>query len=81
MITEQSTPDQIASMRAAVDLWNQDHPEGTSVRYWPGVHEGPGVESKTRSAAWVMPSGSAVVLVDGYAGGIALTHVTPEATR
>jgi hypothetical protein len=60
---------------AAVKVWNETHSIGTPVRYWPGVMEGPGVESVVRSEAWIMPSGHAVAKVEGYAGGIALTHI------
>lgn len=56
--------------------WNTDHPIGTPVLYWPGTLEGPGRPSKTRTPAWVVGGHSAVVAVDGYTGGIALTHVT-----
>lgn len=49
-------------------------PIGTPVTYWPGVHEGPGIESFTRSNIWHV-GGHPVVLVQGRAGGIALTHI------
>jgi hypothetical protein len=62
-------------LRGIVQDWNRRHPIGTPILYWPGVMEGPGVESKVRSEAWVMPSGVAVAKVEGYAGGIALTHI------
>jgi hypothetical protein len=55
--------------------WSRLHPIGTPILYWPGVMEGPGVESVVRSEAWVMSSGHAVAKVEGYAGGIALTHI------
>lgn len=64
------TPDE-----AAADVFNQKAPVGTPVTYWPGERKGPGRESRTRSKAWVMASGQAVVSVEGYPGGIALTHV------
>lgn len=57
------------------EAWNNGHQRGTAVRYWPGERTGPGVVSKTRSPAWALCHGHAVVSVDGYAGGIALTHV------
>ncbi len=59
------------------DAFNATHPVGTPVRYWPGVREGAGRDSRTRSRAWVIGGHSAVVSVDGHAGGIALTHVQP----
>lgn len=61
----------------AVDTWNQTHPVGTPVLYWPGARTGPGTVSRTRSEAWTLGHGAAVVAVEGYAGGIALTHVIP----
>lgn len=51
-----------------------DLPIGTPVTYWPGVREGSGVPSFTRSNVWTV-CGAPVVLVNGYAGGIALTHI------
>lgn len=57
------------------EAFNAKYPVGTPVRYWPGVREGAGTESKTRSEAWLMGGHSVVVKVEGYAGGIALTHV------
>ena len=55
--------------------WNHAHPVGTPVRYWPGPKEGPGIESMTRSVAWVVGDHEALVQVEGRAGGIALTHI------
>ncbi len=63
----------------AAATFNEANPVGTPVLFWPGARVGDGRTSKTRSNAWVMPSGDPVVLVDDYAGGIALTHVTPIA--
>ncbi|MFC0626123.1 hypothetical protein [Kribbella deserti] len=62
---------------ADIAAWNTANPIGTRVLFWPAFKDEPGRESVTRSAAWVLSSGAAVVLVDGYAGGIALTHVEP----
>lgn len=63
-----STPDKAQKFNAA-------HPVGTPVRYWPGLRRGDGIESVTRTPAWAMGGHTAVVSVEGYAGGIALTHV------
>jgi hypothetical protein len=57
------------------ERFNAANPIGTPVRYWPGVRDGEGRESVTRSPAWALLSGQAIVCVEGYAGGIALTHV------
>jgi hypothetical protein len=59
---------------AAVESWNALHQVGTPVCYWPGFRTGPGTASKTRTPAWVV-CGNAVVSVNGYPGGIALTHI------
>lgn len=61
---------------AEAEGWNKKHPVGTPVRFWPGVREGDGRLGATRSAAWRLCD-HASVLVTGYSGGIALTHVEP----
>lgn len=65
----------VVTAAEAAERWNKRHPIGTPILYWPGVMEGLGRESTVRSEAWVMPSGIAVAKVEGYAGGIALTHI------
>lgn len=55
--------------------FNRTCPVGSPVRYWPGALEGDGKWGRTRSEAWNLPNGAAVVLVTGQTGGIALTHV------
>lgn len=62
----------------AIEAWNRTYPEGTAVRFWPGVREGEGRASRTRSKAWLV-SEHGSVLVEDYSGGICLTHVQPEA--
>lgn len=57
--------------------WNIKHPIGTVVNAWPGTRDGAGLRTKTRSLAWTLGSGDPVVAVEGYPGGIALTHVEP----
>jgi hypothetical protein len=49
-------------------------PVGTPVLFWPGAKQGPGRRSITRSPVWEI-SPYTVVSVEGYPGGIALTHV------
>lgn len=61
----------------AVEQFNRHVPESTPVLYWPGERLGEGVLSRTRSAAWLLGGHTPVVMVEGYAGGIALTHVSP----
>jgi hypothetical protein len=59
----------------AVAAFNEQHPVGTPVRYWPGVRQGDGCESVTRTPAWLVGGHAPCVSVEGYPGGIALTHV------
>lgn len=60
---------------ALVELWNARHPEGTPVI----VHRDSGerFETKTRSAASILPSGEAVIWVEAIAGCYALKRVEP----
>lgn len=60
---------------AAVNEWNLTTPVGAAVRYWPGLKEGPGVESTTTCEAFVLGGHTAVVRVAGHASCLALTHV------
>ena len=64
----------------ACSAWNTLHPVGTRVRYWPTLMAPP-VEAVTRSPAWVLQSGTAVVALDRADGktgaACALGHVRP----
>jgi hypothetical protein len=68
-------------MKAArvVEYFNSKCAIGTPVTYWPSIIDGPGTESRTASRAWLLGGHTPVVLVEGYPGGIALTHVLPKA--
>jgi hypothetical protein len=57
-----------------VDRFNEQHPIGTPVRYWPAIRSGEGRESVTRTPARLV-CGAPCVSVEGYPGAIALTHV------
>ncbi|MET3172907.1 UNVERIFIED_ORG: hypothetical protein ABIB52_000735 [Arthrobacter sp. UYCu721] len=57
------------------DAFNQKHRAGTPVQFWPGIRLETPLESSTRGEAWALPSGTAVVRVQGRPGGIALSHV------
>lgn len=59
------------------DVFNTRHPVGTQVRYWAGPHEGPGTLSRTASAARLLPSGIAVVQVEGRDVPVPLVHLEP----
>ena len=41
------------SEERAMTRFNERYPVGTPVRYWPGVREGEGRESVTRTPAWL----------------------------
>ncbi|WP_371671252.1 hypothetical protein OG985_28700 [Streptomyces sp. NBC_00289] len=64
------------------DEWNARHPIGTPVIAYPLTRPEDGfpdyferLETTTRTPAWTLGHGEPVVSVDGYAGGICLTHV------
>lgn len=71
------TPRRNGKNTAAVEQFNTLVPEGSPVLFWPGERLGEGRPSRTRSAAWLLGGHTPVVMVEGYAGGIALTHVCP----
>ena len=58
-----------------VEHWNARRPVGQPVTVLKD--DGTSVVTKTRSPAWALPSGPAVVMVDGIAGGYLLTRVQP----
>jgi hypothetical protein len=51
-----------------------DMPVGTCVIAFPGSRDGRALLTHTRSPVWTLGS-QPVVAVDGYPGGIALTHI------
>ncbi|MFJ6239060.1 hypothetical protein ACIQH0_33830 [Streptomyces griseus] len=63
------------------DDFNALHPVGTPVMAYPltrpGVNEHffKELDTVTRTPAWILGDGSPVVSVEGYAGGIHLSHV------
>jgi hypothetical protein len=63
--------------------FNARYPIGTPVVAYPGCRpeDRPSTVkrliTRTRSEAWNLASGAPVVMVDGHAGGIALTHIDP----
>lgn len=60
-----------------VAQFNDSIPVGTPVLFWAGARTGKGTPSRTRTRAWVLGDHTPVVMVEGYSGGIALTHVCP----
>ncbi|MCQ8831853.1 hypothetical protein [Streptomyces malaysiensis] len=72
------------------EQFNSRYPVGTPVMAYPGARpekfpNEKRLQTRTRSVAWALGHGEPVVMVDGYAGGIALTHVDviekPDATE
>lgn len=58
--------------------WNAAHPVGTRVRYWPvlpPIESAPPLDTTTRSEAWCLGDGTAIVKVVGKAGGVHLGHI------
>jgi len=66
-----------ATEQALCERWNREHQVGTPVRVWPGPRaaDAPSEDSTTRSEAWVLGGHTAVVMVRGRAGAVALSHV------
>jgi hypothetical protein len=54
---------------------------GTHVLAWPGSRDSAPLVTRTRSEVWTLGSGDRVVMVEGRAGGIALTHIDVLPTR
>jgi len=60
----------------SADAWNELYPVGTPVRYWNIAGDPAFVDSRTRSAAWDS-GGDPIVMIDGRAGGVCLSHLLP----
>lgn len=52
--------------------WNTSVEEGTTVLYHPIVDEEASRKAETRSVAWALASGEAVVMITGQSGGVSL---------
>ncbi|MFI5992405.1 hypothetical protein ACIBAC_11210 [Streptomyces sp. NPDC051362] len=57
------------------ETFNSRFPIGTPVFAYPATRDDEALISRTRTPAWELGHGEPVVSVDGYAGGICLTHV------
>jgi hypothetical protein len=56
--------------------FNECWPIGTCVKYYPALATNSDyVESKTRSEAWAISSGSVIILIEGKSGGVSLGHI------
>lgn len=62
-------------MKLSAEEFNDRYPIGTKVVYQP-VKDGEGMATETRSPAWSLGHGAAVVAVEGRAGGVAVAHIT-----
>lgn len=60
----------------AVDVWNANYPEGTDVILTDDLGEEH--KTKTRSAAWTLGHGEAMVMVEGRTGGYLLYRIRPD---
>ncbi|MFI9463818.1 hypothetical protein [Streptomyces xiamenensis] len=59
----------------AAQRWNTAHPIGTQVIAYPVTRDDAPLYTWTRSRAWTLGHGDPVVTVEGYTGGICLTHI------
>lgn len=66
------TPDAVSARTTQPD---ESLPVGTQVLAWPGSRDGRAMLTRTRTPVWRLNGGDPVVSVEGYAGGIALTHI------
>lgn len=55
--------------------FNKRYPIGTKVKAWPLTLDDDPLLTITRGKAWELGDGTPVVSVEGYSGGIALTHI------
>lgn len=69
-----------AKLERVVADWNRRHGVGALVKYHRIIGEGEGVATKTRSEAWVLSGHTAVVMVEGVSGCVALEAVLPLGT-
>ncbi len=68
----------LAKLQSQVTAWNTAHPIGTPVTRYKLIDPlADGSPTKTRSEAWIMGGHSAMVMVEGVAGGVCLESVVP----
>lgn len=68
-----------AAQQQLVDTWNAAHPIGTPVTRYRLVNPlSQPVETKTRSEAWLMGGHTAMVMVEGQAGGVMVESCKPR---
>lgn len=64
---------EVNAARAAAHAWNDAHPIGTEVNQ--RLDDGTIRVTRTRSVAWALSSGDAVVQVEGQSGGYLLSRI------
>ena len=70
-----SASDRNARAQKECDAFNEEHPVGTVVAYWRGLHAGePDGEGRTCTVAQLV-GGAPVVWIEGCRGCVALTHI------
>jgi hypothetical protein len=68
----------LEKLTATAEEWNAAYPVGTPVTRYKLIRPlEEGVETRTRSKAWVMGGHSVMVMVEGHAGGVVLESVQP----
>lgn len=62
-----------------VKSWNEQHPIGTAVRRFKymDLSDTVPVETKTRSEAWMLSGHTAVIMIEGKSGCVALRTCIP----
>lgn len=65
-----------------VDAWNAKHPVGTDVIRYKLINplREPCEPTVTRSHAWLMGGHTAMVLINGFSGGVMVESVVPLTT-
>lgn len=58
----------------AVRVFDKLYPAGAKVEFWPMAREGDGRIGHTKGAPYML-CGTAMIGIEGFSGGIALTHV------
>ena len=57
------------------DQWNAMYDVGMEVNYYPVIGRREHINTRTRSEAWTLGDGTAVVKVDGRTGGVNIYNV------
>lgn len=57
------------------EMFNDMYATGSKFRYYPIRGDDEFVETATRSVAWTLGHGDAVVLVEGKTGGVLIEHL------